>query len=217
MAAPIVYGINGSPYLRAVFLGLEEKSAAYEFSAVPMGGSKVEPYISRHPFGRIPAFEHDGFHLYETQAILRYIDAVFPGESLQPRDPREAARMNQLIGILDWYFFPQVSATISFQRVVAPMMGKATDEAAVAAAVPQSRHCVGVIAGLIGDTPYLTGDKPTIADLMLAPQFTMFAMTPEGRDMIGEQPRLAAWLSLMKTRPSMVRTDPSPVLSRAPS
>jgi glutathione S-transferase len=116
MAAPIVYGIPGSPYLRSVMLGLEEKSAAYEFSALAFGASKQEPYLSRHPFGRIPAFEHDGFALYETQAILRYVDAVFPGTSLRPREPRQAARMNQLIGILDWYFFPRVSATISFQR-----------------------------------------------------------------------------------------------------
>jgi glutathione S-transferase len=214
MAAPIVYGIPGSPYLRSVMLGLEEKSAAYEFSAVAFGGSKQEPYLSRHPFGRIPAFEHDGFALYETQAILRYVDAVFPGASLQPREPRQAARMNQLIGILDWYFFPRVSATISFQRVVAPLVGRPTDEAAVTAAIPQARHCVGAIAGLVGDAGYLVGDAPTIADLMLAPQFVMFEMTPEGRDMIGEQPRLAAWLSVMATRPSMIKTDPSRALAR---
>jgi glutathione S-transferase len=58
------------------------------------------------------------------------------------------------------------------------------------------------------------GDSPSIADLMLAPQFVMFAMTPEGRDMIGEQPCLAAWLNVMKARPSMIRTDPSSALSR---
>jgi glutathione S-transferase len=214
MAAPIVYGIPGSPYLRSVMLGLEEKSAAYEFSALAFGASKQESYLSRHPFGRIPAFEHDGFALYETQAILRYVDAVFPGTSLQPREPRQAARMNQLIGILDWYFFPRVSATISFQRVVAPLMGRPTDEAAVTAAIPQARHCVGAIAGLVGDGGYLVGEAPTIADLMMAPQFAMFGMTQEGRDMIGEQPRLAAWLKLMMARPSMIRTDPSHALAR---
>jgi hypothetical protein len=49
---------------------------------------------------------------------------------------------------------------------------------------------------------------------MMAPQFAMFGMTQEGRDMIGEQPRLAAWLKLMMARPSMIRTDPSHALAR---
>ena len=84
MSAPVVYGILGSPYMRSAMLALEEKSIPYEFSAVPMGANKQEPYLSRQPFGRVPAFEHDGFALYETQAIIRYVDAAFPGPSLQP-------------------------------------------------------------------------------------------------------------------------------------
>jgi glutathione S-transferase len=208
MAAPIIYGINGSPYLRSAMLGLEEKSVAYEFSPVAFGGNKVEPHLSRQPFGRVPAFEHDGFALYETQAILRYVDAVFPGDSLQPRDPRQAARMNQLIGICDWYFFPRVSATIGFQRIVRPLLGGTPDEAVVAAAMAPARHCVGEIVRLMGEAPYLAGDAVSLADLMLAPQVFMVALTPEGRDILGEQPRLAAWLGRMKARPSMVKTAP---------
>ncbi|MDB5411425.1 MAG: putative glutathione S-transferase [Rhodospirillales bacterium] len=208
MAAPIVYGIPGSPYLRSAMLALEEKSVAYELSALGFGQSKVEPYLSRQPFGRIPAFEHDGFALYETQAIIRYVDAVFPGDSLQPRDPRQAARMNQLIGIVDWYFFPRISATIAFQRVVRPHLGGTPDEAIIAAAVPPARHCISEIARLVGEAPYLAGDALSLADLMLAPQLVMVGMTPEGRDLIGEQPRLAAWLGRMKARPSMIKTAP---------
>jgi glutathione S-transferase len=207
MAAPIVYGINGSPYLRSAMLGLEEKSVAYEFSPVALGASKVEPHLSRHPFGRVPAFEHDGFALYETQAILRYVDAVFPGAGLQPQDARQAARMNQLIGIVDWYFFPRASP-MPFQRIVRPLLGGTPDEAIVAAAMAPARHCIGEIVRLMGEADYLAGDAVSLADLMLAPQVVMLAMTPEGRDIIGEQPRLAAWLGRMKARPSMVKTAP---------
>ena len=45
--------------------------------------------------------------LYETQAIMRYVDAVVPGPRLQPEEPRAAARMNQLMGITDWYVMPR--------------------------------------------------------------------------------------------------------------
>ena len=62
----------------------------------------------------MPGFEHGDFGLYETQAILRYLDDIFPEPRLQPRDPREAARMNQIIGIKNWYFFPKAAAVIVF-------------------------------------------------------------------------------------------------------
>jgi glutathione S-transferase len=42
-----------------------------------------EDYIARHPFKRIPPFEHEGFRLYETGAITRYVDEAFPGPALR--------------------------------------------------------------------------------------------------------------------------------------
>ena len=118
MSGFIVHAIPGSPYVRAALLALEEKGADYKLAAMQFGTLKQEPHLSRHPFGRIPAFEHDGFALYETQAILRYLDVVFPHNSLQPSDARTAARMNQLIGICDWYVFQQIGIPIIFQRFV---------------------------------------------------------------------------------------------------
>jgi Activator of Hsp90 ATPase homolog 1-like protein/Glutathione S-transferase, N-terminal domain len=55
---------------RAVLATLEEKGADYRLTAPAVGMIKVEPHISRHPFGRVPVLEHDGFLLYETQAMM---------------------------------------------------------------------------------------------------------------------------------------------------
>jgi glutathione S-transferase len=123
MASPIVHGIFASPYTRSALLGLEEKDAAYEFVAMPFGAHKEPAHLARHPFARTPVLEHDGFCLYETQAILRYVDAVLPGAPLRPSDPRQAGRMDQLIGIVDWYFFLQVTVKISRERVIVPLRG----------------------------------------------------------------------------------------------
>ena len=78
MAEFIVHSVPGSPFGRAVLAALEEKGADYRLAAVPPGGMKVAPHIGRHPFGRVPVLEHDDFSLYETQAILRYLDRVLP-------------------------------------------------------------------------------------------------------------------------------------------
>ena len=78
MSEFVVYTVPGSPYARAVLATLEEKRVDYRLSPLAPAGIKSEPHLSRHPFGRMPAVEHDGFRLYETQAILRYIDRIFP-------------------------------------------------------------------------------------------------------------------------------------------
>jgi glutathione S-transferase len=192
--------------VRAAVLALEEKGAAYHFAAMRFGAQREPEHLSRHPFGRIPAFEHDGFALYETQTIVRYVDAVVPGPALQPADPQAAARMNQIMGITDWYFMPQVSRAISFNRLVAPRLGLPVNEDAIAGAVPNARHCVAEIGRLNDGHTWLAGEAFTLADVMLAPHLSMFAMTEEAKDILGEHPALGAWLGRMEARPSMQAT-----------
>jgi glutathione S-transferase len=215
MSRMIVYGIPGSPYVRAALLALEEKGADYELAAMAFGTLKQEPHLSRHPFGRIPAFEHDGWMLYETQAIMRYVDAVVSGPRLQPEDPRAAARMNQLIGVADWYLMPQVSATITFNRVVKPRFNMPVDEAAIAAAIPNARICIGEIARLLDGHPWMAGDALSLADLLLAAHLSMFAQAPEGAKLLTQHENLRGWLARIEARPSMLATAWDRLLERA--
>jgi glutathione S-transferase len=78
MAEFTVHTIPGSPFARAVFATLEEKGAPWRIAPLAPGTTRQEPHLSRHPFGRMPVLEHDRFHLYETQAILRYLDRILP-------------------------------------------------------------------------------------------------------------------------------------------
>jgi glutathione S-transferase len=215
MSGIVVYGIPGSPFMRAVQMGLEEKKAAYRIAVVAPGESKSEAYLKKHPFGRVPAFEHGDFSLYETQAILRYLDKIFPEPPFEPRDPCAAARMNQIIGINDWYFFPKAAAVVVFQRIIGPtLLGTTTDEAAIAAAVPMARVCIAELDRLLGAQLFLAGDRLSIADLILAPQLDFFAETPEGKSLLAET-RLQVWLARMNERPSMQATLRPEALRRA--
>jgi glutathione S-transferase len=76
---PIVFGAPYSVYVRAVRLALEEKGVAYELVPVDIFGPGGPPadHMRRHPFGKIPAFEHEGFRLYEAGAVTRYVDETF--------------------------------------------------------------------------------------------------------------------------------------------
>jgi glutathione S-transferase len=211
----IVHGIPGSPYVRAALLALEEKGAEYELAAMAPGTLKQQPHLSRHPFGRIPAFEHDGWMLYETRAIMRYVDAVVPGPRLQPEEPRAAARMDQLMNITDWYLMPQVSTTITFNRVVAPRFNRPVDEEKVAHAIPNARICIAEIARLLDGHAWMAGAALSLADLLLAPHLSMFAQAPEGVQILQEHENLRHWLARVEARPSMVATTWDRLLERA--
>ena len=202
-----VYSVPGSPFGRAVLATLMEKGAAYRFSPVAPGSLKSEPHILRHPFGRVPVLEHEGFMLYETQAILRYLDRVLGGASLTPSDARAAGRMDQVMNICDWYLFREVNAVIGFQRIIAPrLLGLKPDEKAIAEALPKGRTTFLELSRLLGSKPFFVGDDLSLADLQVAPHLDFLSATPEWQALTADTPNLVAWLQSMNARDSLMAT-----------
>jgi glutathione S-transferase len=208
MARPIVYGFAGSTYVWSTRLALAEKGVAHELVEVGFGQHREEPHLSRHPFAKMPAFEHDGFALYETQAILRYIDEGFPVAPLQPTDLHQFSRMNQIIGIVDAYAWQAIAAGVLVNRVLKPRLGLPVDEVVVAAALPRARLCISEIARLMGEEPYLAGDRVSLADLMVIPLFYLFGKLPEGEAPLAEHPNIRPWMRRMEERQSFQVTKP---------
>jgi len=207
MAEFIVHSIPGSPFGRAVLATLEEKAVRYQLAPVAPGMLKTQPHISRHPFGRVPVLDHGGFMLYESQAILRYLDRVLPTPPLTPTDPKAAARMDQAMNVNDWYLFQGVNSVIGFHRVVGPrVMGLTPDEAAIAAAMPKAHVVFNELARLLGEQDYFAGRVVSLADLLIAPQLDFLAETPEWSALTAEAPNLVSWLDRMNIRPSLKAT-----------
>lgn len=198
----ILHGVPGSSYVQSVRLALAEKGAVHELRPVDFAVMKQPPYLAdMHPFGRIPVLEHDGFKVYETQAILRYVDEAFPGPGLQPADARRRVRMNQAIAVMENYApgVLQGGGGINFYRTFAPKIGVAVDEAAVARAVPKARACLGALEDLL-EGPFFGGEVVNLADVMAAPVLYVLETTGEGRGLLAERPRLSAWLSAVTAR-----------------
>jgi len=207
MSEFIVHAIPGSPFARSVMAALEEKGASWRLAPVAPGTMKSAQHLSRHPFGRVPVLEHDGFSLYETQAILRYLDRILPTPRLSPSDAKRLARMDQVMNINDWYLFHGVGNVIIFHRVIGPrLMGTAPDEAAIEAAMPKARTVFSELARLLGEQSFFTGEALSLADLLVAPGVAFFTATPEWAELGTPHPNLVAWLARMEARPSMKAT-----------
>jgi glutathione S-transferase len=205
---PVVYGAPYSVYVRAVRLALEEKGVAYRLDPIDVFVENGPPasLLERQPFGRIPAFEHDGFRLYEAGAIERYVDEAFPGPALHPSAPRERALFNQLTSILDYYYSRTQVWDIYVERVSAPKQGRAPDEARIQAALPKAQLCLRAISDLMDGSPYLAGEALTLADLHAAPIFAYFTLASEAEALLAERPAIKAWWASMVRRPAMQAT-----------
>ena len=208
MSRPIVFGAAYSVYVRTVRLVLAEKNVPYDLVEIDVFGEGGPPadYVMRHPFGRIPAFEHDGFQLYETDAIVRYIDETFDGPSLIPDTSRGRARMTQAMRILDCYAYPAMVWGVYVEQVEAPQEGRETDPLKLDEAVGRSRTCLEALERLMDGGPFMFGSTPCLADLLAAPMFACFRQAPRGRELLDEQPRLKSWLERMLVRPGMIET-----------
>jgi len=210
MAKPILYGPRFSSYVRTVRLVLAEKEVAYDLCDVDTmsGGNKEPAHLARHPFGKTPAFEHEGFVLYETCAITRYIDEAFAGQRLQPGDPGGRAIMAQCISIIDSYAYQPMIQGIVIPRFRAARTGKKPDEAVIEAAVPAASEALAAMEALfVGE--FIAGKFLSLADLHFAPICDYFRQTPEGESLFSGTPKLSRWWSTMSRRPSIEATQPS--------
>lgn len=207
MADPIIHGPGYSTYVRSVRLTCLEKGVPYQLQEFDFLAGMPEEHLRRQPFGKVPAFEHDGFMLYETFAITRYIDEAFPGPSLQPDTAKARARMTQICQLNDSYLYGPAIGTIVIQRAIVPKQGGTTDEAAVAAAVPAVTTALKALSELLADQTWLAGDTLSLADLHLAPVFGYFTQMPEAH-LLAQTPNLQRWWERIRERDSMAQTQP---------
>jgi glutathione S-transferase len=202
-----LYGLPDSVYVRIARIALYEKGIGCTFHPTDVfDPDTLDPaYAALHPFRRIPALDHDGFRLYETNAIVRYIDDVFSGPAFQPSDPRARARMNQIVSIVDSYAYPALIRQLVVERLFAGDEGRRADEAVIEAGCVAGRRSIDAIAAL-AEAPYLTGRMLTLADVWLVPIVAYMRLTPEGAAILAGQPALTRWWEKIRVRPSVAAT-----------
>ncbi|TGQ53921.1 glutathione S-transferase family protein [Mesorhizobium sp. M1C.F.Ca.ET.193.01.1.1] len=205
MKKPTLYGADYSVYVRIARMALEEKGVDYELVPVDIFAADGIPawYLEHHPFGRIPALEHDGFRLFETSAIARYIDEAFAGPALQPADPRGRARMGQIAGMLDAYGYRAMVWDVAVER----LEKEAPDEALIAGGLSRAETVLKVLTSLKAKGPWLLGNHLTLADLHAAPVIAYFVKVAEGRDTLARFAGIQDWYARVAARPSFARTE----------
>lgn len=199
MAEIKIYGVPPSPFTRATRLAAHEKGVDYEL--IPTRPGDTAP-IS--PLGKIPMMQHGDFALYESPAIVRYIDRTFDGPPLWPADARAASLCDQWLSVVC-----DSMVHTALAGVIAPRFGivPGTEES-IAASLERTERVVGIFDAHLADHRFLAGDEMSAADLFLVPIFFYFPDIPELKALAEASPNCARWAREMGARPSVKATDP---------
>jgi len=105
MGLVFYYG-SGSPYAWRVWLALEHKHIAYELRTLSFSAAdqRKPEYLAINPRHKVPAIVEDGFALYESAAIVEYVDEKYPGPKLFPGDARQRALVRRMVQEADQYY-----------------------------------------------------------------------------------------------------------------
>ncbi|HKH00204.1 MAG TPA: glutathione S-transferase family protein [Bradyrhizobium sp.] len=202
MSDPVVYGFPRSTFVNIVRLVLTHKDVAYTFDDLEPVMGKPE-HLSLHPFNRVPIFRHDDLTVYETSAIVSYIDEAFEGARLTPSDVRARARMNQWISAVNSYYYPYMIYHLTHELIVFPELGIASDEKVVAHAMPKVELALSIAEReLAHGDKYLLGSSLTLADFYLLPSTFALGLTEQGKAMYRNFPAFCRWRDRMEELPT---------------
>ncbi|TFG88712.1 MAG: glutathione S-transferase family protein [Hyphomicrobiales bacterium] len=202
-----VYGFDASTYVRTVRMLLAEKGAKYDQVDVNVleGEPRQPAHIKRHPFGKVPVIEHDGLKIIETSAITRYLDDVLPGKKLIPGNPKDRARMDMCLSVIDCYGYGALVGVAAYHLFPDFVGGK--NEEMRKECIEKSRLVLTELMKLRGKDNWIAGSEPTLADFFLAPICFYVNMT-EDKDKVFDVPGFADWWKRVQGLKSYISTEP---------
>ena len=203
MSDVTLLGFPRSTFVNIARLVLIHKEVPYTFHDLEPEMGKPS-HLALHPFNRVPILRHGDFTVYETSAIVAYLDDTFPKLPLQPRDVPGRARMDQWISMVNSYYYPYMIYHVSHERNVFPELGIASDEKVVAQALPKIEVGLQVVErALAHGKDFLLGSELTLADFYLMPSTYGFGFAPEAKVMYPKYPRFCRWRETMEGLPTV--------------
>lgn len=162
-----IYGIALSNHLNKIRYLLDYLKLPYEIVQVNAlkGENQSAEYFNISPTGKIPAVEVDGFKLFESNAILRYL-ARRQKSSLYPEDLQKAAIVDAWMDYASIHI-SNVLGRVLFNRVMAPMLGKPADQNSLQFGLEMMDKYLPIINKQLAANPYIAGKELTIADFSL--------------------------------------------------
>jgi glutathione S-transferase len=192
-----LFGHPASTYTRKVLMTLAETKTPFTFNLVDFakGEHKQQPHMSRQPFGRVPALQDDGFEMFESRAMCRYIDQK-AGGVLMPTELKARARVEQWVSVETSEFTPHAMKFVYQHVFRRPQEQAVLDNATQALGVT-----LGFMNGHLAKNTYLTGDQFTLADVCFMP-YVEYVMGSPAKSLLEPHVHVMGWWNRVRERPT---------------
>ncbi|MGL5062822.1 MAG: glutathione S-transferase family protein [Microcoleus sp.] len=195
-----LYHTPVSPNSRRVWVALLEKQLDFELIQIHLDGDHLEPeFVAMNPFKRIPVLVDGDFTVFESLAILDYLETKYPEPAMLPKDPKDLAvvKMVELVTINE--MMPAVYPLSSEK------MGWGIPEPeAIAKAKEKVNSVLAFFESLLDDRPYFGSNNVTFAECVagtIVPLFPWINVSLDG------YPKIQAWCDRLLARPAWQQTQ----------
>ena len=193
-----IWGRNTSLNVQKAMWAIGELGLACERIDIggPFGKNREPAYLAINPNGLVPTLEEDGFYLWESNAIVRYLAGKFGAGTLEPADPRMRALAGQW---MDWQLTVASPALfpVFWQLVRTPLEQR--DPKAIEAGKAKTTEAMAILNGQLAKTRYVAGDAFSYGEIPLGiVAFRFVTLVPGRPPMTG----LDRWYGELLQRPA---------------
>ncbi|MDU8929024.1 glutathione S-transferase family protein [Alisedimentitalea sp. MJ-SS2] len=210
VGTPVLNGFCHSVYTWSARIALVEKGVDYAYEEInPFNPDEAERGRLLHPFLRVPVLLHGGAKLFETVAILTYVDEAFEGPSLMPENGLARARAVQVMSITDAYVYKPLVRQVFSHGCYRALMGHECDPDVLRQGLNTAPVVLDALEEIAVEGLALKPGQAGLAEGHLFSQLDYFAMVREGRELLRMRPALRAWFDAMAERQAVIATRPN--------
>ncbi|MEG3846660.1 glutathione S-transferase family protein [Microcoleus sp. herbarium13] len=183
-----------------VWVALLEKNLDFELVEIHLDGDHLEPeFVAMNPFHRIPVLVDGDFTVFESLAILDYLEAKYPEPAMLPKDPQDLAVM-KMVELVTVNELAPALYPLSSER-----MGWGIPEAQeIAKAKEKVDTVLTFFEGLLDDRPFFASNHVTLADCVAGTVVPLLSWVDVSTD---GYPKIQAWCDRLMSRPSFQQTQ----------
>jgi glutathione S-transferase len=195
-----------SLFPRRVRVAVREKEIGCEEVIVDLpGGALHGPEFRRlNPFAQVPVLEDGDLVIYESLAILEYLEERHPAPALLPSAAGERAQARQLMLAAGDYLAPPFKRWLSRMFQPEAIWNRDDQEAAR----DEIAAHLDVLEDILGTRAFLVGDAFSLADIAYVPMVCELAAC-QLRELLAARPQVNDWIDRLRSRPSVRETSPS--------
>jgi len=193
-----IYGFDFSSPSNKVRFAANAMGLNYEYKQVNLlaGEQKTPEFLKLNPIGRVPAIDDNGFKVFESAAIIKYL-ADKNNSPLYPKDLQKRTIVDQWIDFANIHVATAL-ARITFNRVMYKMLNVEKDERSLNDGIKFMGQFLPTIEKQLKENKYLAGNEMTLADINLLAVLDPVELSSVD---LSAYPSILNWRNSLKSQP----------------